>query len=160
METIEQENQGGNADLLALADEFDASENAVNLEKTEEATAAAVEQNAPALEIAKQILTKFISGAVELGAQKFIGLRAIWNEEVIENTANAAAVLLVKYDVSAPEFVGKYAEELQFIMTVAPPMFGTYLLMKATAEAAKEARKHPAPLMPPEAPTAETEFKP
>lgn len=130
-----------NPELLTYAEALEQQQQRDNATELQEANAAQLAENKPVLEASAALLKAAITGAVTLAEQRFNGLNKIWTDTVIEDTADAAAAVMVKYDMSAPEFVGKYKEEMNLMMTVAPPLFGSWLLMKTQLEAEKQARR-------------------
>lgn len=137
-----------NPELMELAGTLEASEvaeveNAIPQE--------VIDAKQAAIEAGAVLVKKGLQAAVALGSTKYPALPEIWTESVMDNTANAAAAVLVKYDVSTPEFMGKYAEEINLALTMAPPLFATWFMMKAQQEAQAEKRREKARLasMPP-----------
>lgn len=137
-----------NPELMELAGTLEASEvaeveNAIPQE--------VIDAKQAAIEAGAVLVKKGLQAAVALGSAKYPALPEIWTESVMDNTANAAAAVLVKYDVSTPEFMGKYAEEINLALTMAPPLFATWFMMKAQQEAQAEKRREKARLasMPP-----------
>lgn len=143
-----EENQGAaagepvhNPDLMAIAEDIERQQLRDGMVDQQLAQADQLQQSQPLIDASAAMIGAAVKGAVKLAAQKFRDLEKIWTDTVVDNTARAAAAVMIKYDVSTPEFVGKYAEEINLMMTIAPPMFASWLLMKAQLEAELAARK-------------------
>lgn len=130
-----------NPELLTFAEALEQQQQRDNATELQEANAAQLAENQPVLEASAAMIKQVITGAVALAEKRFAGINTIWTEKVISDTADAAAAVMVKYDMSAPEFVGKYKEEIHLAMTVAPPMFGTWMMTKLMLEAEQRARR-------------------
>lgn len=130
-----------NPELMEFADGLEQQLQQDNAAELQQANAAQLAQNQPAIEASAMMINKVITSAVNLAEKRFAGINTIWTEQVISDTADAAAAVMVKYDMSTPEFVGKYKEEIHLVMTVAPPIFGTWMMTKLLLEAEQQARR-------------------
>jgi hypothetical protein len=128
-----------NPELMEFADGLEQQLQQDNATELQQANAAQLAENQPVLEASAAMINKLLTGAVLVAEKRFTGINQIWTEQVISDTADAAAAVMVKYDMSAPEFVGKYKEEIHLVVTMGPPMFASWMMVKLMLEAEKKA---------------------
>lgn len=138
-----------NKDLLGIADKLDGDKGGMLPENKGEAEAkkAAIDAKKQALEQTAGMVMEGLAMAAGAACAKFPQLKPVWTEKVLNRIANAAAAVLLKYELDGTGFMSKYAEELELIMAAGEPLMASYFILKKANEekAAKDQGASTAP---------------
>lgn len=125
-----------NVDLLQLADKLGSDKGALIPENKADADAkkTAAEAKKAALEQTSGMVMKGLAAAAGAACAKFPQLVPVWTEKVLQRIADAAAAVLLKYELDGGGFMSKYAEELELILAAGEPMMASYFILKKANE--------------------------